>query len=254
MIQHPGKIRRWLALYQERRPARRALVITAVGGGGKTTILHYLYEHYRAAGLRVALTTTCKMGWQPGFIQDEAEIRAAAARGGCMIGIRADQGHAKGLEPEALWALLPLFDVVLIEGDGAKRLPLKVPLDHEPVIPCYSDLTLVLAGLSALHHPLQDRCFRLDRALALLGASAERMIDAAVMANLIRLGYLENPALAAHMQPDRCIVLLNQCDSAEKLRAFLEIRAQLQMPAWATHAPRRSRGNSVEQMTRWWIS
>ena len=46
-----------------------------------------------------------------------------------------------------------LADTVLIEGDGAKRMPLKVPACYEPVIPDWSSRLVIVLGLSGLGMP-----------------------------------------------------------------------------------------------------
>ena len=44
---------------------------------------------------------------------------------------------------------MELSDLVLIEADGSKRLPCKVPADHEPVLLPESDIVVAVLGLSA---------------------------------------------------------------------------------------------------------
>ena len=63
--------------------------------------------------------------------------------------------------------------LLLLEADGAKRMPCKVPAAHEPVLLPESDIVLAVAGLSALGRPLREVCFRLEQACALLGAAPE---------------------------------------------------------------------------------
>ena len=52
---------------------------------------------------------------------------------------------------------MTLADIVLIEADGAKRMPCKAPAAHEPVLLPQCDTVLAVAGLSALRHPLRER-------------------------------------------------------------------------------------------------
>lgn len=242
---------RFLSLYRHSRPQGRAFVITALGGGGKTTLLKYLFNLYRKSGLRVALTTSCKLGWQEGFISDPDAIKARADQG-VYIGIQADEHHVQGIGEEALASLLSHFDVVLIEGDGAKRLPVKVPLAHEPVIYPFSDHSLMVAGLSALWHPLQEKCFRLTEAQRLLQTGEETVITPAVLADLIRLGYLDNPALSPHMG-EKAWVVLNQCDRPARLNAFLKIKNTLPVPVLATNARHHDGEEEHKRYKRWWL-
>lgn len=57
------------------------------------------------------------------------------------------------LSEEKLEELRGLSDVLLIEADGAKRLPLKVPEEWEPVIPELVDLLIGVVGMDALGEP-----------------------------------------------------------------------------------------------------
>lgn len=54
---------------------------------------------------------------------------------------------------------MTLADIVLIEADGAKRMPCKAPAAHEPVLLPQCDTVLAVAGLSALRHPLRGGLF-----------------------------------------------------------------------------------------------
>jgi probable selenium-dependent hydroxylase accessory protein YqeC len=47
-------------------------------------------------------------------------------------------------------------DVLLIEADGARGLPLKAPFEHEPVIPPETSLVVPVASLSVLGQPLDE--------------------------------------------------------------------------------------------------
>ena len=58
--------------------------------------------------------------------------------------------------------------VTLIEADGSKRLPIKVPGDQEPVILPETDVVVGVMGLSAAGRPLEDVCFRPEAAEQLL--------------------------------------------------------------------------------------
>ncbi len=42
-----------------------------------------------------------------------------------------------------------MADLVLVEADGSRRLPVKVPGPNEPVVPKNSDMVLCVLGLSS---------------------------------------------------------------------------------------------------------
>lgn len=60
--------------------------------------------------------------------------------------------------------ICPMADLVLVEADGSRRLPVKVPGPNEPVVPKNSDMVLSVLGLSALGEPAEKLCFRAERA------------------------------------------------------------------------------------------
>ena len=67
-------------------------------------------------------------------------------------------------------------DVVLVEADGAKRLPLKAPAEYEPVIPPCADAVAAVAGMDAVGQAVGAVCHRPERVCALLGAGAEHVL------------------------------------------------------------------------------
>ena len=66
--------------------------------------------------------------------------------------------------------------LTLVEADGAKRLPLKAPAEHEPVIPPCADAVAAVAGMDAVGQAVGAVCHRPERVCALLGAGAEHVL------------------------------------------------------------------------------
>ena len=145
-------------------PAAHRLV-TLVGGGGKTTLLYALARQAVDAGYTVAVTTTTHILPHPGLPRSERPTRALLeARRVVTVGTVGEKGKLTGPDDPA--ALLDLAGVVLVEGDGANRLPLKAPEEWEPVIPPESRAVLAVAGLDAVGRPIGETCHRPDRAAA----------------------------------------------------------------------------------------
>ncbi len=67
-------------------------------------------------------------------------------------------------DPEAMEELMSLVDVVLIEADGARLLPAKIPEAWEPVIIPQTGMVIACAGLSALGQTFGNACFRFGTA------------------------------------------------------------------------------------------
>ena len=159
--------------------AEKGHVVSLVGGGGKTTLLYAFARHCAAKGWRVLVSTTTHIR-QPGahYAADEAALAALWAAGQYAVaGVPAEQGKLTVLPPEQLTRWMAQADIVLLEADGAKRMPCKVPAAHEPVLLPESDIVLAVAGLSALGRPLREVCFRLEQACALLCACPRNASD-----------------------------------------------------------------------------
>ena len=132
-----------------------ARCICAVGAGGKTSLLYELAEEYRQEGKRVLLTTTTKMYLpeKDGVLDGTAkEIKEKLERDGFAAAGSVFSEEKMGSLPKAV------FDVVLVEADGSKRMPLKMPRQDEPVLPEECDFLVTVAGLSALEQPWEQAC------------------------------------------------------------------------------------------------
>ena len=116
--------------------AEKGHVVSLVGGGGKTTLLYAFARHCAAKGWRVLVSTTTHIR-QPGenYAADEAALASLWAAGRYAVaGVPAEQGKLTALPPEQLTCWMAQADMVLLEADGAKRMPCKVPAAHEPVL------------------------------------------------------------------------------------------------------------------------
>ena len=130
-----------------------------------------------------------------------------------MAGSPAENG--KLTQPPGLSGWMAGADTVLLEADGAKHRPCKVPAAHEPVLLPESDIVLAVAGLSALGRPLAEVCFRLDAACTLLGVPPEASLTPERLAKLLASGAggRKNVGTRAFY------VILNQADDAPRRAA-----------------------------------
>ena len=173
--------------------AEKGHVISLVGGGGKTTLMYNLAAHCARKGWRVLAATTTHIMQPPGGVwaQTDAELFRLWKCGSYAVAGTAAHGGKLTAPPQAqLERWMTLADIVLIEADGAKRMPCKVPAAHEPVLLPESDIVLAVAGLSALGRPLREVCFRLEQACALLGAAPETLLTPE---QIKELGFCEKP-------------------------------------------------------------
>ena len=70
------------------------------------------------------------------------------------------------------------YDVMLIEADGAKRKPLKVPADWEPVIPDFADVVVSVIGLDCLGKPICETAHRAEYTSSFLEKNLEAPVTA----------------------------------------------------------------------------
>ena len=197
--------------------AEKGHVVSLVGGGGKTTLLYAFARHCAAKGWRVLVSTTTHIR-QPGenYAADEAALASLWAAGRYAVaGVPAEQGKLTALPPEQLTRWMERADMVLLEADGAKRMPCKVPAAHEPVLLPESDIVLAVAGLSALGRPLREVCFRLEQACALLGAAPETLLTPELLARLLASEQGGRKLVGNR----RFSVVLNQADAPARIAA-----------------------------------
>ena len=169
------------------------MIIAVVGSGGKTTFLKKMAAQYRKAGKSVFVTTTTHM-----FIEDDTVltddadviIRRLKENGYVMAGIQEGE-KIKGLSRNTYEAVCTVADVVLVEADGSKCLPLKFPNASEPVIPENTDEIVVVCGLNAIGQPAKDVCHRLELVKACLGIEDDTTITPEHIQKLVTDGYLK---------------------------------------------------------------
>ena len=130
------------------------MVISVTGAGGKTSLIFALARELSNQGKSVAVSTTTHM------------FRPSAGDTEGIAFIAEDDpekpGKVKGPGEEILEKLREEFDVLLIEADGSRRMPLKWPAPWEPVVPEFTDMTINVAGLSSLGKKTSDVIYRFE--------------------------------------------------------------------------------------------
>jgi probable selenium-dependent hydroxylase accessory protein YqeC len=223
-------------------------VIALVGAGGKTSALFGLAGELAGGCPSGALMTTTTHLFdprlEPGRPYDELVLDPSlGAPGGpepwdpgprpgpgrrVLLAARALPGEGKlqGVHPSRVAGLRRAWDYVLVEADGARRLPVKAPAEHEPVVPPGADLVLGLVGLACLGRPMDERTVHRPGLFAeATGCAPGEPIGPEHIAALTRspLGLFKGaPAGAAR------VLVLNQADrcrtAPEALLKMLEAR------------------------------
>ena len=170
-------------------------VLSIVGAGGKTSLMYRLAHELAEDGDSVLTTTTTKIfrpeTGQSACVVLSDSVEAMLKQGESLLAqhrhITAAAGPAA--MPEKLIGFAPeevdliwksgLFRWIIVEADGAARLPLKAPAPHEPVFPTSTKEAIAVVGLSAVGKPLNDRTvFRPAIFSQLTGLAPEAPIDA----------------------------------------------------------------------------
>ena len=175
------------------------MIIAVVGSGGKTTLLKKMAADYHRQGKTVLVTTTTHMFIEADtLLTDDADtiLHALEKTGYVMAGIP-DGEKIKPLSLETFDTVCAHADVVLVEADGSRRMPLKYPNETEPVIPAHTDEIIVVCGLNAIGQKAKDVCHRLEQVKACLGIEDDTVITAAHVQKLVTEGY-RNPLGAAY--------------------------------------------------------
>lgn len=168
------------------------MIIAVVGSGGKTTLIKKLASQYLSAGKTVFVTTTTHMFIEEDtLLTDNADtiIHHLMEKGYAMAGI-AEGEKIKSLSKETYEAVCSFADVVLVEADGSKHMPLKYPNDTEPVIPDNVEQIIVVWGSHGLYKPAREVCHRLELVVQCLGIDEETVITDEHVRKLIREGYI----------------------------------------------------------------
>lgn len=215
------------ALFCDMGRRGKPLVISVTGAGGKTSTLFWLARCFRHAGRRVMITTTTHMYLpaqqcpvvicrQPDLLPDAVMRQPLFACYGAWHG---STGKCRGFLPREIDRLARhrCSDVVLIEADGARNLPLKAPDEHEPCIPASSHCVIAVTGGQMYgRRVMPEQVHRWQRFAAITGLKAGDRLNAPALARLVR-----HPRGMFKGTPSGCrrIWLINRLSHYEKALA-----------------------------------
>lgn len=213
-----------------RSDSDRAPVISVVGAGGKTTTLHDLADEYARTGERVIVTTTTHIvdEGKEYFLLDPSVEKIRQSLGKfrqVWAGMPAPGGKLKGLEKPLFKEIVKWGLPVLIEADGARRMPLKVPAGHEPVIPQETTHVLSVYGLDAVGKSFREACFRTELACAIL---KKKDTDTVTAEDIAFLAASEQGGLKRCPKGAAYTVILNKADDPTRRELALEICRMLE--------------------------
>ncbi|MFT5232937.1 MAG: putative selenium-dependent hydroxylase accessory protein YqeC [Candidatus Krumholzibacteriia bacterium] len=138
-------------------PREGGHVISFMGSGGKTSLQLLVAEVYQEGSLPVILTNTTQCEILPSMaaFHFEEALTADHSRLPSLFYLHNGVDEKKkwqGLRPEQVDQLGEIFPerIVLVEVDGARKLPLKFYRENEPVWPQRTSLAFLVMGVNAV--------------------------------------------------------------------------------------------------------
>lgn len=172
-------------------------MVAFAGGGGKTSLMFRLAEALKSQCFKVLVTTTTFIAYPERHTYDHSLLTGGRTlplflpKAGSITVIGADvtaEGKMKGITPEYANDLYHsrMFDVLLVEADGAKRKPIKAPDTHEPVIPKETDVMVGVIGFDCYGQPIGPEWVHRPHLLAKVADRAQGdVIDDEVISRLV---------------------------------------------------------------------
>lgn len=207
------------------------MVIAVVGAGGKTSYIKEKAKEYLQQGKKVFVTTTTHMFIEEDtLLSDDADyiIRKLEQEHYVMAGI--PEGiKIRSLSKETYEKVCQHADIVLIEADGSKHMPVKYPKEGEPVIYENADEVVVICGLHALGRHLSEAAHRVELVKQCLQIKEDEVIQPSHIQKLVMKGYVEP---MREKYPEKNIVIKPTTDDSLYQRAIaklLEAEADVSM-------------------------
>jgi probable selenium-dependent hydroxylase accessory protein YqeC len=176
-------------------------IVCLVGAGGKTSLMFAMARELAVLGKHVITSTTTKI-FEPSD-KDTPFLILTEATGDSLEtvpGLIHRYGHLtlaemrlpnkklKGVSPELIDVLgaLDAVDHIIVEADGAARLPLKAPGENEPVITSQTSLVVAVVGIDGIGLELsEDHVFRPYVFSELTGRSLGEKVTVEAIADLM---------------------------------------------------------------------
>lgn len=200
-------------------------VVSVVGAGGKTTVIRRLQGECLQEHIGHVVTTTTHMQYErtESFLSEgalERVMELAGRLGTVWLGKPVSEEKMKGPSVELLREIYERGLWLLVEADGARRLPVKAPEEHEPVIVPFSTDVICVYGMDAVGCPIGEVCCRVDRVTDILGKTPTNFLEAVDIARLAASDAGGRKAVTENM---RYAVILNKADTTERLKEAAKI-------------------------------
>lgn len=196
-----------------------------IGGGGKSTLLHALADEL-SKHARVIVATSTKMyvpDWCPVLLNAEpGDVESALATSSLVCAGSIHEPTGKLDAPRVAFSdLADIADYVLVEADGAKRLPLKAHAEREPVIPTCTNRVVYVVGIDGVGVPISQTCHRPELYAQLASASVDERVTPEMVATVLEAESLHD------------VVLINKVETESDWQKAGSIAALVKTPVIA---------------------
>lgn len=143
-----------------------AYVIAICGAGGKTTLCFEKAKYFLTKGLSVAVTTTTHMAYEKFITKYEYIDFDNIDKSKLYFVANVDENKVCSLSDNQYKMLCDNFDIVIVEADGSRSMPMKIidpSVLNEPVIPDNVDEIIIVMGRQAIGRELHTVCHRIDK-------------------------------------------------------------------------------------------
>jgi probable selenium-dependent hydroxylase accessory protein YqeC len=233
---------------------KKGAIVGLVGGGGKTSLLFALARSIVKMDptMRVVCTTTTKMH-EPKIPGDcdclvsvtrgkrikvsvEDQLRGAFGKNvanttpiviliGGLLPDTGGQRKIKGVGQDLPSRLVAngACDIVLVEADGARKLPFKAPDKHEPALPLHATHVIAVAGVDCIGTKLtEEHVCRASTVSELTGTVLGEIVTPDCVATILA----SRSTWRVEESTTRFIACINKVDTREQLVSATQI-AQL---------------------------
>ena len=141
-----------------------AYVISVCGAGGKTTYIYERAHEYLKQNKKVAVLTTTKMYYDRKLSNiDEVLNKNILSNKEVFTFGNVKNNHITPVSDEEYKKICDAFDIVIIEADGSRCMPVKIPdVRKEPVIKDNTDEIVLVYSPFAYDRKISIVCFRYD--------------------------------------------------------------------------------------------
>jgi probable selenium-dependent hydroxylase accessory protein YqeC len=206
-------------------------VVSIVGAGGKTSLMHHLANEVREQKRTCLVTTSTRMNIPNKGEYDWLDLTGYLFKaekpevpGRYIAGNRiSEPGKMRGCDMELLQRCHTLYDFTFIEADGAAKKSLKGWKDTEPVVPGFSSHTIGVVDIQTIGKKVNSSLVhRLPLFCDLTGAREGEKVEIPHLVKLI----VADKGLFAKAIGER-FVIINKVESQVDIENGQKLRAKL---------------------------